>query len=172
MKNTIVLLLALLMCGFGVETPESKAEQERIIREWHATTNRRFDTVALRGFLIELTLRLKVAEGVDLSKAKITDTWTSGGCALFCGDWTFTCPHPSTDVFSFDYEYEEEKFISLERIRKDRDRFEFTKASKGELVELLAVRKNRQPNQALQTTSVTRSVFGKVPEFDRYQRGV
>jgi hypothetical protein len=30
----------------------------------------------------------------------------------------------------------------------------------------------RQPNQALQTTSVTRSGFGKVPVSDRHRRGV
>jgi [ribosomal protein S5]-alanine N-acetyltransferase len=32
--------------------------------------------------------------------------------------------------------------------------------------------KERQPNQALQTTSVTRSGFGKVPVSDRQRRGV
>ena len=32
--------------------------------------------------------------------------------------------------------------------------------------------KERQPNQALQTTSVTRSGFGKVSVSDRQRRGV
>ena len=32
--------------------------------------------------------------------------------------------------------------------------------------------KKKRPNQALQTTSVTRSEFGKVPVFDRQRRGV
>ena len=36
----------------------------------------------------------------------------------------------------------------------------------------MVFKKHKAANQALQTTSVTRSEFGKVSEFDRFQRGV
>lgn len=63
---------------------------------------------------------------------------------------------------------------------RSRDEFEFLKAlrdaqpgiSLSEMSSALEQRKKGRPNQALQTTPMTRSVYGKTIEFGHPQRGV
>src|SRR5688572_9483865 len=95
MKRFIpILVMAVLSCGFLVQTPTERKEIERRAREWKKTVSARYDLDALTVFLKSTARDRKAWDGVDLTQPRIGAKWEFGGCCMNSGDRSFTAEDP------------------------------------------------------------------------------
>jgi hypothetical protein len=148
MKAVFLLLVAVLTCGFIIETPESRREAARTERRWKKDVKAKFDFAALREFLVKTIAETKQFEGIDLTAARLDPQWKFAGSSLTCGDWTFTFG-AEDESFQFTYTYADQKFVGLECVREKKNSFRLLQVYKDEWIILEAT---KEPNQALQPT--------------------
>ena len=142
MKNMLrvflIAVIAVLTCGFIVETDEQRKKNERMAREWAKTIQTRYDLAALNSFLKKTVAEKKRWEDIDLTKPKIGDKWTVRVMAMNSGNWNFTTPDPKKDKFSLSFTHRSEGDsrwdITLHCIRKSKDVFELVEITNDEWI--------------------------------------
>jgi hypothetical protein len=138
MKPVFALLAVLFLCGFMVESAQTRKERERNERKWEAEVRKRYDLDALRSFLAIVIDRQSPFEGVDLRKAKLGDKWIEQPFYKFsCGDWTFLPGNDHTsDEFTlrwcYDRHNDDLQVIVISCVREKNARFREVKISKVE----------------------------------------
>jgi hypothetical protein len=148
MKAVLLIFVALLTCGFIIETPESRREAARAEKRWKKEVKAKFDFPALRQFLVKTVAETKQFEGIDLTAARLEPKWKFAGSSLTCGDWLFTFGGKDEN-FEFAYTYADQKFVALKCVREKKDSFRLLQVYKDEWIILEAM---KEPNQSLEPT--------------------
>jgi len=132
MRTILVILSALVCCGFTVDSPELRQKQAKIDKEWKAAVIANYDLPALLAFLSQISSEHKKFEDVELPRAEITDKWVFSHCSMVCGPWTFETRDPSKGDFQFCYTYDYPKFVEIVCKKDARERFEVLRVEKNE----------------------------------------
>ena len=136
-RIVLILIAAVLSCGFLIETPEGQAEQERLHREWAKTAPTRYDFLALTGFIKKTVEEKRSWQGVDLTKPKIGAEWKVGGSMMTSGDWAFIARDLKKSEFTLSFTYENGKReLTMHCVRDGKKSFHVVHISSDEVVVL------------------------------------
>lgn len=143
MKAVLLIFMALLTCGFVIETPESRRDAVRAGKRWRTEVKAKFDFPALHQFLVKTVAETKQFEGIDLTAARLEPKLKFAGSSLTCGDWLFMFGGKN-EIFEFTYTYADQKFVALKCVREKKDSFRLLQVYKDNWIILEAMNKPGQ----------------------------
>ena len=136
-RIALILIAAVLSCGFLIDTPAAREEQERLHREWAKIVSTRYDLVALTSFLKKTVKEKKSWKGVDLTKPTIGAWWRMGRSVMTSGDWEFSARDPKKNEFTLSFIYEDGKReLTIQCVREENRSFRVLDISSDEVVVL------------------------------------
>ncbi|MDQ8183871.1 hypothetical protein [Pelagicoccus sp. SDUM812005] len=153
MRTLLLIVSAILLTGFSIETPETIKAAEKQAKRWKKEVNRRFDMKELHKFLEATIAANPTLNEIDLSKAKIGKKWIHSDMSFTSGDWVFSYNSKAED-FEFIYTYGDEKFIGLRCKRKSKKEFEYIEPYLDEWI-VLSCQNNEMPIKTALTTAAS-----------------